>query len=369
MTKADEGQQDKLVVHSDVSQEVRDRIKSFTDDDTMPDHVEVVDNPDAADPPEGNTFNFDAKDGGADSKAKTKSSESKGDEPSSGSDDEPGDDAPAKGDENADSQDEPKIKVTLHGVERELSMHEVKSAVGRQSSLQKQLNELTKSDEMKFGTLLKAAQDGDKKAAKKVQNLLVKGLEKDDADQLNDELDDVKGEFDEDEVLAKKQLEARFDTIFGAVKNDVDFQKNMDTIQGDLKTAMPEKVWTHYWEVPEHRKVLYDLAASGRQSELLGALNEHLAKLPFEKQLEVQSNPDLFGEAFLIVTREQNAVARKNAEANDEGSDEQDELSAVSPGPTARSKDTTPAHGEGPDFENMSSEEFMKQRSKMGFNF
>ena len=114
---------------------------------------------------------------------------------------------------------------------------------------------------------------------------------------------------------------------------------------------------------------MYDLVATGRREEVVGALNDEISRMPLEKQLEIQGDPEKYGQAFFIVVQRLND-SKNSPQTEPEGSDESDDsagLDVVSSGNKNRESKT--AQSDGPDWKNMSSEEFQKRRSQMGLNF
>jgi hypothetical protein len=255
-----------------------------------------------------------------------------------------------------------KIKIKVKGEEKEMDYHQIKSTISREETFQKKFEGMRKSEEMKLGTLMKAAQAGDIEAAKKIQNLLVKGTGVRDADDLLDKLENAKGEYDEDAVLAKTHDTDEFDEVFADVKDSVDFKTHMGTIETKLKSFMPQKVYEQYWKSPDSRRAMYNLAASGRLDELSSAFEAEIARLPFEKQLELEGDPDLYGRAFVAVIKRQNA---KKAQTGG-GSQDKDDLAAVSSGsrPKVRKPESKIPTAE--EIMAMSPDEFRAYQDKLG---
>ena len=252
------------------------------------------------------------------------------------------------------------IEITLGGETKHYKAHEIKSALGRQ----RKLDELMKSDEYKMGKLMKAAQDGDSKAQKKLQGLLVGFTGAEDAEGMVDKLEDVEGEFNEDEKVQEEVKQADFDVVFDDVKDDVDFKDNLAKIDTDLKAVIPKKIFESYIANPEAKRVMYDLVASGRAESLISAFNAEIDQLPLEKRLDIQTDPDLYASEFTRVVRSVNAkeqASNKEEPAKTEESDS--DLDAVSKGGTAR---TQPKTSSEPDFDSMTTEEFNKYAAKHG---
>jgi hypothetical protein len=358
----------KMVVEDNVSSETLDRIRSMQDDKARLGDIEMIPSPEnASTSPKGpEEINLDAPDtGAADSKKPGKSEDESKAAPKGDDDDDDGDDdGDGDGDGDGDAKTVDTVKLKLHGVEREYTHHEIKQALGRQSAQAKQLNELQRSEEMSLGTLLAAAKKGDKAAAKKVHNLLLAGSGKETADDLLDELEDVEGDFDENAVLAEKHKKEQMDAAFSDVKDSVDFGKHMDTVNTEFKEMLPEKVWQVFTDEPVSHRAMYDLAASGRAETLIGLLNDELSQMPLVKQLEIQSDPKLYGEAFTAVVKRDNARIAREASSEGQDDDEDDGLKAVSTNKSNSRETQKPQSG--PDFDNMSRAEFLEWRRSKG---
>ena len=252
------------------------------------------------------------------------------------------------------------FKVKVNGKAREMDYSDIKNHLSRETTFQKKHDLLAKSDEMKNGLLLKAAQEGDKGAMKRLQSILTKAAGAEDADDMNDRLEEVEDKFDENAALVARSKDAAFEAEFADVKEDVDYEKHMGTIQTSLKESMPVKVWERYWNSATDRKAMYTLAASGRLESLMDAFQSEVDKLPLEKQLELEGDPDLYGRAFLSVIKKDNA---KTAPQEESQPPEADGLSAVSSGTKSTKRSQT---SETPDFSTMTSEEFVAFKRKNG---
>lgn len=266
--------------------------------------------------------------------------------------------------ENKKGAEPHRFKVTIGGEEKELTYHEIKSAIGRSSALQKQLNQMNSSEEMKLGTLMAAAKSGDKKAGKKAHDMLVAAFGKESAEDLIDELSGVEGDFDEGQKLSEREKEAQFDQFFDDVKDDVDFETHMTTVNESFPGRVPAKVFEAYNNEPHLRRTMYDLAASGRADEILSAVDAEINSLPFEKQLEVRSNPDLYGDAFFLVVNKLNASKQAKKEKTEDP--EKDALDSISGGNESRRSEVATPQGEVPDFLKMSAKEFAEYKEKAG---
>ena len=255
-----------------------------------------------------------------------------------------------------------KFEVTIQGRKRAMTYQDIRSSLGRTVSLQKKVSSLENSDELKMGTLALAAKSGDKSAQKKLRDILSSSMKE---DETLDDLDDIKGEFNEEDVLSEKLDKQKFDDIFDDVKEDLDFKENMDTINGSLRGRLPEVVWQSYYDSPESRRTMYDLVKSGRMDDLLDRMDQALLNLPHEEQIKVESDPDLFSKHFMVVLKRANAEAAKKTKDNskDQGEDESDGLDSVSSGKTGRQSGK--ASKPKVDWMGKSRDDFMKVRAKL----
>jgi len=345
---------DKMVVEQGMSSEVMDRIKRMGEEKSDSANVTLV-----------NSSGESIKDEVLQENKDDKSAEIKGGldgESDSGNDN--GDDSSVLSDSGKDDVDEKPqtFKVMLHGKERSMTENDIKSAMGKLEKLQKLGKTANDSEEMKLGTLTVAAKNGDKGAQKKLRDMLKTSLGDDDMD----DLDDVTTTFDEDSALQDSIKEDEFEVQFLDVKDGVDFKDNMAKIENELKAKMPLKVWESYFEAPETRRTLYDLVASGRMDELLTQLEDALATLPINKQIEVETNPELYGQYFMTVLKRSNAELSKAGTdtkgTGDDGDSTDDGLDSVSTGKKGRAsgKDSKPEI----DWANMTKEEFRAEKSK-----
>lgn len=257
------------------------------------------------------------------------------------------------------------FKVKMGGKEREMPYSDIKSVLARGTTFQKKYNELENSDEYRFGVLMKAAQEGNAEAQKALKQKLIEFTGTDDADAMLDKLEDVEGEYDLEDAFQKRKSVSEEDAYFSEVKDDVDYQKNIDIIQNDMKGFMPPKIWKAFWDAPEDRRAMYDLAATGKVKEINDLFQSHLQTLPLEKQLEIESDPDLYGRAFITVT---NRVVngQKSNQAPASSTPDTSNISQVSDGSRGR---TARAKGQSvPDFLNMPREEFLKWRRENGLD-
>lgn len=235
-----------------------------------------------------------------------------------------------------------KIKVTIKGKEKELTLEQVKSALGRQEKY----DQLLKSEELELGKLAAAARKGDEEAKAKLQEMLG-GPASEDEDPSEE--DDSQEEEDDDQAY------------FAEVKKDVDFKENLSKMNTALRSRMPVKVWESYNASPAHRKAMYDLVKSGRSDDLLDQLDSILADMPITRQIEIESDPDSWGDMFLAVVRRDNA--KKKTKEGGRSADASG-IDSVSSGKKGKVKSDAPPKA--PDFMSMSSKEFNEYKIKMG---
>lgn len=253
------------------------------------------------------------------------------------------------------------LEFTVGGKTREYTAHEIKSALGRQ----RKLDEVMGSSEYKMGLLIKAAESGDKGAQKKMQELLVKFTDSEDADGMVDKLEEEKGEFDE-EGKAKEQLnKVSEDEFFADVKDSVDYEDNLAKIDSSLKPRIPEKLFNQFSANPSAKRAMYDLVASGRMETLLNAFELELNALPLEKRLDVLSDPETYGREFTNLVKRENAkqTQPQTTEQKQSEDNSNSDLDAVSTAPSGRTNNQTPSE---PDFEKMTDAEFDQFRRDNG---
>lgn len=218
-------------------------------------------------------------------------------------------------------------------------------------------------DDMKMATLMREAKSGNAAAIKAVQKIMMGAADVEDGYELKDKMDDVDAEFDLDKTHKETAESQAFDEVFSEVKEDVDFDKNMGIVENDLQSKLPDAIYDAYWNSPHSRKVMYDLVASGRMEPLLEAFNNEISKLPFEKRLDLQRDPQAYGDAFVLVIEQENNKAGKPAVTQTAKSG----MASVSNGNSGHMPNK--AGEDKPDWGSMSREEFLKQREKLGLNF
>jgi len=252
-----------------------------------------------------------------------------------------------------------KFNFTFKGKEREFNHHELKSMLGRAESSQEQIANIQKSDEMKLGTLMKAASDGNKSAQKKVQLMLKTATGSEDFDDITDKLDEVADDFDENEALALSLEASAKEAVFADIKDDVDFETNMAKIDDDLRPRVPDSVFRAYWDNPHERRAMYDLVTSGRMESLLDAMDTELLKLSPRERVQIKGDPEVYGEMFVEVIHQENS---KLTGDNQEAEGGPDPMDSVSSGARGRSQPVN--EDESRDFLAMSSAEFAEWKLK-----
>jgi hypothetical protein len=262
--------------------------------------------------------------------------------------------------EQNEKQNNP-FEFTVNGETREYTAHEIKSALGRQ----KKMNEVLGSEEYKMGLLMKAAQDGDKKAQKQLQEHLVRFTGSEDAEDMLDNLQYETAEFDADSKAEEKKREAEFEAAFSDVKDAVDYQENLAKIDTVLKPHIPEKIFDSFFADPADRRTLYDLAASGNGPQLISAFNQFVGGLSPEKQLEVKTDRNAFVQAIELTVQQMSNASKAASQGSQGEADESSDLDAVS---TKASSRTANPKSSQPDWASMSAEEFRQYQVKMGLN-
>jgi hypothetical protein len=249
------------------------------------------------------------------------------------------------------------FKFKIKGEEREFTEEQIRHTLSREETFQKKYDKLERSEEYKFGVLMAAAKGGDKGAQKALLDKVVEFTGSENGDAMLSEMEKVEEKFDEEKQLADRQAAESFEEAFEDVKDDVDHKEILGTIQTDLKSRMPEKVFEQYWEDPNARRTMYDLQKSGRADELFSAFEDQLQELSLIERAKIKTDSDLYGALFVEVIKSQNA---KQGEVKKESS--APELSAVSSGNRSRSAGTQTTTL---DWGNMTDEEFKKAEAKM----
>ena len=260
-----------------------------------------------------------------------------------------------------------KFSVRIKGKDREMTLSDIKSLAVRQSASDKKLSDLQASEEYRFGLIVTAARAGDKTAQKKLLKLTMESAKAENVDALSDGLEDVSEEFDEAKAVEAKNKANEEDQYFGDIKDDVDYQANLDIIKTDLKKRIPSDIWKAYWGTPATRRAMYDLVSSGRADDLLGLMDKKLSKLPYEKQLEIEGDPTIFGRFLAEIIRTDNLKHSKSAKAEgSEASDnaDDDSISSVSSGRAGRNPSGGSGSSATPDFSKMGADEFRTWKEK-----
>ena len=118
------------------------------------------------------------------------------------------------------------------------------------------------------------------------------------------------------------------------MKDDVDYEENLNKISSDLKSRMPAKVWEHYNSAPDTRRTMYDLIKSGRTDEIFEALNGELGKLPLGERVKAKADPEFYGMMVVEVINDLNARRDQPAETTE--TSDNSGLDAVSTGNSSR---------------------------------
>ena len=147
-----------------------------------------------------------------------------------------------------------KFKIKVNGKEKEMDYGDIKSHLSRETTFQKKYNQLETSDEYRLGMLMAAATAGDKAAIKQVKEQLVKAMGSSDDDDFLDKLSEVEGEYNAEAELEKRKESTKFDDAFMDVKDEVDYEDNIDIINSVLKGFIPPKIFEVYWENPADRR-------------------------------------------------------------------------------------------------------------------
>ena len=224
--------------------------------------------------------------------------------------------------------------------------------LNREETFQKKNNTLQNSEEYKMGLLFSAAKGGDSQAQKKIKEILggMSNL---------DELDEIEGDYDVDKHHEETLQKEAADEPFEEVKHEVDFQETLDKMQANFSEKMPSNVFNEYWDDPTSRKVMYDLERSGRSDELFDAFEEEISGMSSLDRAKVNSDSTLYGNLFVEVLKSQNAKQVSGQPRVEEESG----LDAVSTGNGSRS---VPQGDSEPNFDEMSSAEFLEYRTKLG---
>jgi hypothetical protein len=294
-----ENGQNQIAVEEGASPELLASVRAFSKElsGSEADEFTTVANPDIKQEEPVEDINLDAP-------VEPKKEEPK---PDAKDDKEPAKDDGEDGGETTPETPSAPIKVMFRGKERELSANDIVAALGRAEASQKKADTLSKSDEYKLGVIMKAAQEGDKGAQKKLQKMLVDFTGAEDVDGMIDNLEDINDEFDENAKLNEQADKDKWDEAFSDVSEGVDYKKNLDIVETDLRARILAKVYDEFWGRPDTRRTMYNLVATGQMSEIMDMFDQNLAKLPFKEQLDIERDPDQWGSLFTKTVRERNA--------------------------------------------------------------
>lgn len=259
--------------------------------------------------------------------------------------------APTEGNDESASESNP-FTFTVKGEDKEFTKDQIQHMLSREQTFQQKYEEMRKSETSKLGMLMEAAKGGDAGAQKKILEQLKEYTGNDVY-----ELEDVEQEFDLDKHVESKEENELEDQAFADVKNDLDFEKTLDKMKEHFPTRMPAKLFQSYWSNPDERRVMYDIAASGRADEIFDALDGELNKLSLADKIKIKQDPDAYALAVVEAINGLNAP-QQSASPKDLG---QTKLDAVSTGQGSRrqEKEESP-----PDFSKMSDKEFREFQLK-----
>lgn len=251
----------------------------------------------------------------------------------------------AEGDDASETEPNP-FTFTVKGEDKEFTKAQIQHMLSREQTFQQKHDALNKSDTVKMGMLMEAAKNGDAGAQKKILDQLKEYTNNDVY-----ELEDVEQEFDLDKHMEKVQENESEDEAFADVKNDVDFEKTLDTMKEHFPNRMPGKLFQSYWDNPEERRIMYDIAASGRADEIFDALDGELNKLSLADKIKIKQDPEAYALAVVEAINGLNAPQQPSAPKDSGPTD----LDAVS---TGRSSHSQTKEERPPDFSKMTEKEF-----------
>ncbi len=254
--------------------------------------------------------------------------------------------APApEGDDASEAEANP-FTFKVKGEDREFTKAQIQHMLSREQTFQQKYDAINKSETTKLGMLMEAAKGGDAGAQKKILDHLKEFTNNDVY-----ELEDVEQEFDLDKHVEKNQELESEDEAFADVKNDVDFEKTLDTMKEHFPNRMPGKLFQSYWDNPEERRIMYDIAASGRADEIFDALDGELNKLSLADKIKIKQDPEAYALAVVEAINGLNAPQQPSAPKDSGPTD----LDAVS---TGRSSHSQTKEERPPDFSKMTEKEF-----------
>lgn len=263
----------------------------------------------------------------------------------------PPEEAPPKEEAKA-KPEEGALVFNIKGEEVEYTKDKLQHLLAREKTFQQKYEEIRKSDTTKLGVLMAAAKGGDAGAQKQVFDQL-KSMTDNDVY----ELEDVEEEFDVDKKMEESRETDAEDEIFSDVKGDVDFDTTLDKMKEHFPTRMPAKLFQSYWDNPEERRVMYDLAKSGRADEIFDALDGELNQLPLADRIKLKQDPDAYAMAVVEVINGLNAP-QSSSQPKDLG---QTELDAVSTGTSSHRQEKEESL---PDVSKMTDQQFKDYQIK-----
>lgn len=260
---------------------------------------------------------------------------------------------------------DPDTSLTIknkRGKDTKTNFNNLKADIERGRQSQTKLDKMSNSEEMEFGIVMAAAKAGDKEAQKKALLMIKEFSGKEEIDEVIDDLEDVKGDFDSS-AAKDKQVEAdAWEEYFPeSLKNSVDYEENIANMDAILKGQIPEKVYKFYTDRPETKRIMYELVAQGSAQEAMDAFFVKYDSLPSVEQTRIDNDPAAWGTAFnssFESLKRQKKSASKNAESN---SDPSTPMDSVSSGSTGRSRAPAPAKS----FLKMSSKEFAAEKARL----
>jgi hypothetical protein len=211
------------------------------------------------------------------------------------------DDSNQNNEENAEGDNSSveghELTFKVKGEDKNYTKDQLQHYLSREQTFQQKYESLRNSEDYKQLVALQAAREGDKGAQKLILDQL-KGMEED-----LDSLSEVEETFDVDKKVEATSMEE----AFSDVKGEVDYEETLDKISTNLKSKMPEKVWSAYNEDPVHRRTMYDLIKSGKDGEILNSVNEAINQLPLGERVKAKADPEFYGMLVVEVVNDLNA--------------------------------------------------------------
>lgn len=241
---------------------------------------------------------------------------------------------------------------SVKGEDKEFTKEQIQHMLSREQTFQQKFTSLRESETTKLGMLMEAAKKGDAGAQKRV---LAELKEMTNSDVY--ELEDVEQDFDLDKHVEEQTADAEDVDAFADVVNDVDYEKTLDKMKEQFPSRMPPKLFQSYWDNPAERRVMYDLAKSGRVDEIFDALDGELNQMPLADRIKIKQDPDAYALAVVEAINGLNAP-QQPAPPKDLG---QTELDAVSTGQSSHRQEKEESL---PDFSRMTDKEFKEYQVK-----